>query len=222
MRAVFPAVLFGTLCLFGLRGLAGDSGLGSVSGEIRVHKARVKARGPKSFRDVVVYLEPAAPTAFSPPTQHAVMDQRGLIFIPHVMVVQNGTTVDFLNSDNDRHNVYFLFEDTGKTLDIGTWGPGQSVSHTFRDSGLVITLCQLHLEMASYILVLDAPFFTMARIDEKAQKATFEIRGVPAGDYLLKAWHKKLKIKGGKIKVAVAAGKNQITNIVITKKKYAK
>ena len=171
---------------------------------------------------MVIHLRPRGAKGYPPPSAHAVMDQRGLVFIPHVMAVQTGTTVDFLNSDNDRHNVYFLFEETGQTLDIGTWGPGQAVSHTFARPGLVITLCQLHLEMAAYILVLESPFFTRAELDEKNQQAAYEISGVPPGDYILEAWHKKLKMKGAAPSVSVTAGRSTTADIVLTKKKYAK
>jgi plastocyanin len=202
-------------------GLVQAAGPGTVAGVIEVHKARVKTRGAKSFKDVVVYLEPLVPAVYPPPSEHAVMDQRGLVFIPHVMAVQKGTTVDFLNSDNDRHNVYFLHDKTGDTLDIGTWGPGETVSHTFRKTGLVITLCQLHLEMAAHILVLEYPFFTVAAIDGETQRANYEIKDVPAGDYVLKAWHKKLKMKTGSAQVTVVAGQNASVDFAITGAKYA-
>ena len=215
-------VVFGTLWGLAWDGFAQDTTLGTVSGVIRVQKTRVKTKGSKSFKDVVIYLEPRTPDVYPPPAEHAVMDQRGLVFIPHVMAVQKGTTVDFLNSDNDRHNVFFLYDATGDTLDIGTWGPGQTVSHTFKKSGLVITLCQLHLEMAAHILVLDNPFFTVAAIDEKTQSARYEISGVKAGHYLLKAWHKKLKMKGGATELSVTAGETTTLDIAITRAKYAK
>jgi len=200
-------------------GLAHATDPGTVAGVVEVQKTRVKTGGAKSFKDVVIYLEPTAPAVYPPPAAHAVMDQRGLVFVPHVMAVQKGTTVDFLNSDNDRHNVYFLHDETGRTLDIGTWGPGETVSHTFKETGLVITLCQLHLEMAAYILVLEHPFFTVAEIDAKTQRATYEIRGVPAGEYLLKAWHKKLGMKTGAVRVTVAAGETAIVDVAITRAK---
>jgi plastocyanin len=195
---------------------------GTVSGVIRVEKARVKTDGAKSFKDVIVHLRPLTPGVYPPPAEHAVMDQRGLVFLPHVMAVQKGMTVDFLNSDHDRHNVYFLYDDTGDTLDIGTWGPGKAVSYTFQKTGLVITLCQLHLEMAAYILVLEYPFFRVSEIDAKTRSATYEIRGVPAGNYVLEAWHKKLRMKGGAVEVTVAAGKTTRMDITITRAKYAK
>ena len=202
-------------------GAAQEADPGTVAGVIEVHKARVKTRGAKSFKDVVVYLEPQAPAVYPPPEEHAVMDQRGLVFVPHVMAVQQGTTVDFLNSDHDRHNVYFLYDETGDTLDIGTWGPGEVVSHTFKETGLVIVLCQLHLEMAAYILVLEHPFFSVAEIDAETQRATYEIRDVPAGNYVLKAWHKKLKMKSGEARVSMVAGETTTVDFVITKGKYA-
>ncbi len=201
---------------------AGAADFGSVSGVIRVEQAKVKTDGPKSFKDVVVYLEPAKPGSCPPPAARAEMDQRGLIFIPHVIAIQKGATVDFFNNDNDRHNVYFLYDDTGDTLDIGTWGPGQTVSHTFERTGVIITLCKLHLEMAAYILVFDCPYFTVAEIDANSQQASFKIDSVPPGQYKLKAWHKKLLMKGGSADIAVSAGQSFQCDLVITKKSNAK
>ena len=200
-------------------GSAQETGTGTVAGVIRVEKARIKTKGAKSYKCVVVYLKPLRPQVVAPPAEHAVMDQRGLVFIPHVMAVQKGTTVDFLNSDHDRHNVYFLYDKTGETLDIGTWGPGQTVSHTFEKTGLVITLCQLHLEMAAYILVLEYPYFTASAIDGETRSATYEIRDVPAGNYVLKAWHKKLKMKTGAVGVTVVAGETATVDFAITRGK---
>jgi len=216
-RLVMIATAFGLIGAGALQ--AADTG--SVAGSIELHKAKVKTHGAKSFKDVVVYLEPLAPADYPPPVEHAVMDQRGLVFIPHVMAIQVGTTVDFLNSDHDRHNVYFLYDKTGETLDIGTWGPGEKVSYTFKETGLVITLCQLHLEMAAHILVLEHPFFTMAEINPETQRAEYAIRHVPAGEYMLKVWHKKLKMKTGDVRVTVAAGQAPTVDVAITRAKYA-
>lgn len=195
---------------------------GRVSGTISVERTRVLTDGPKSQKDVIVFLEPQAPGSYPAPTEKVEMDQKGLVFIPHVMAVQMGTPVDFLNSDNDRHNVYFLFEKTGKTLDIGTWGPGQTVSYTFEDTGVVITLCQLHLEMAAYIRVFDHPFYSVAEFDPQTQSARFEIDGVPAGQYLLNVWHKKLKLKGEPVAVTVEDNGEIQVDLAITTSKYAK
>ncbi|MGA7924540.1 MAG: hypothetical protein WCA20_00935, partial [Candidatus Sulfotelmatobacter sp.] len=55
----------------------------------------------------VVYIEAIAGKTFPAPTQHPVMDQKGLVFAPHIMAVQQGTTVEFLNSDTVQHNVFW-------------------------------------------------------------------------------------------------------------------
>jgi plastocyanin len=53
----------------------------------------------------VVYVDNIAGKTFPAPTQHPVVDQKGLMFQPHIVVVQQGTTVEFLNSDSVAHNV---------------------------------------------------------------------------------------------------------------------
>jgi len=196
--------------------------VGSVSGSISVYRTRLITDGPKSDKDVVVYLQPASGGTFGPVKAQVTMDQKGLVFIPHVLPIQLGTIVTFLNNDNELHNVYFLFDKTGETLDIGTWGPGQSVNHTFNDTGTAITLCKLHLEMAAYIVVLDTPFYTLAEMDGSTQKGKYLIEDVPAGRYVLNSWHKKLKLKGGPVEVLVEGGKTAVSDIIITKAKYAK
>jgi plastocyanin len=195
---------------------------GSVAGTVTVERATLHPDGPKHDRDVVVSLTPVPPTARPPTTAHAEMDQKGLVFLPHVLAVEKGTTVTFLNSDNEKHNVYFLFDTTGETLDIGTWGPGVSVDHRFEEPGEVIVLCKLHLEMAAYVVVLDNPWFTTCELDDDATAGRFTIDGVPPGEYTLTAWHKKLRQKGGAVRVTVAPGTETAVDLVITKPQYAR
>ena len=222
---IHPAV--GSMALVAGLGLGGVSQMsaaemGTVTGTIRVERAKVLTEGPKSYRDVIVSLDPLAEKTFPPPVREVEMDQRGLLFIPHVMAAQIGQPVTFLNSDNDRHNVYFLFEKTGETLDIGTWGPGQKVTHKFTEAGEVITLCQLHLEMAAYILVFDHPYHTVGEIKRETQTATYRLGEVPAGQYRLRVWHKKLLLKGKPATVTVKPGQSVTADAVITKRQYAK
>lgn len=197
-------------------------GCGTVSGTIRAWRAKIKTNGPKNDKTAVVFLEQAEGKTHPPVDKLAVMDQKGLVFIPYVLLIRTGTTVEFRNSDNEKHNVYFLYDKTGEQLDIGTWGPGQSVRHKFEAAGVVITLCKLHLEMAAYIVVLDNPYFTEAIIDGKTRRASYTIENVPPGKYILKVWHKKYKMKGKYAEIIVESGKTTKLNAVITKPKYAK
>jgi len=193
-----------------------------VSGSIDVSRASLRTEGPKHDLDVVVALAPVDGRTVDPSDETAEMDQQGLVFIPHVLAVQKGTTVTFLNNDNDQHNVYFLDDTTGETLDIGTWGPGISVDHTFERAGMVITLCKLHLEMAAYVLVLEHPWFTTAQLDPDGRSGSFTIENVPPGEYELRAWHKKLKQKGGPALLTVAEGDENRADVVITPARYAR
>ena len=194
---------------------------GTVEGTVSVERASVRTDGPKHDRDVVITLEPVAGAAPAPEAGTATMDQQGLVFVPHVLAIPRGTTVTFLNSDNEQHNVYFLDDRTGDTLDIGTWGPGVSVDHTFDTAGLVITLCKLHLEMAAYIVVVGTPWFAQVELDPATTTAAFRIDGVPAGDYRLTVWHKKLKQKGGTQTISVAADGTTRADAVVTTARFA-
>ncbi|MBW8015741.1 MAG: hypothetical protein FVQ82_06105 [Planctomycetes bacterium] len=212
---------------------------GTITGSISIYKTKVKTKGSKSYKDVVVYLEKVGDNNFPVSIKKVRMDQKGLVFIPHVMSIQKGTNVEFLNTDNDRHNVYFVNDKSGKTKDLGTWKPGESRGHKFEKKhddhhkiikktgkngapDTMIVLCKLHLEMAAYVVILDNPFFTMTSIDEKTQKAKYTIKNVPPGKYKLKIWHKKLKLKELEKEVVVEKGKKTKADLEITKSKYAK
>ena len=192
-----------------------------VTGSVRIEMATIRMDGPKPDRDVVVMLEriggPAPPAA----SGKVRVDQRGMVFIPHVLAIQKGTTVTFLNNDREQHNVYFLDEKTGKTLDIGTYGPGVSVDHTFTQPGTVIALCKLHLEMAAYIVVSDGPWFTTAQLDPTGQVA-FSIPNVPPGEYKVSVWHKKLKPIGLAERLVVPQSGSVELPIVLTTASRAK
>ncbi len=203
-------------------GAAACPDCGSVSGSVTVEQAFIRTGGPKHDRDVVVMLEPVASEAPAAEDSRAAMDQTGLVFVPHVLAVPRGATVTFLNNDKEQHNVYFLDDRTGDTLDIGTWGPGVSVDHVFDSPGMVITLCKLHLEMASYVVVSPSPWFSQVAFESSDTPVRFEIKDVPPGDYQLSVWHKKLKHKGGKVSITVEPGTPAEVDIVITKPKFAK
>jgi len=194
---------------------------GTVSGSVAVEQAYIRSDGPKHDLDVVVMLDPVGSEAPAAPESRATMDQTGLVFAPHVLAVPRGATVTFLNNDKEQHNVYFLDDRTGDTLDIGTWGPGVSVDHTFETPGMVITLCKLHLEMAAYVVVSPGPWFAQVAFESSDKPVQFEIDNVPPGAYELSVWHKKLKQKGGTVRIEVATATDTEVDIVITKSKFA-
>lgn len=200
---------------------------GTVTGKIQVQGTKVKTAGAKSGKDVVVYLEKIGDVKYPAATkEHAVIDQSSLVFIPHVLAIQKGVTVDFINSDTTDHNVFCvdncckIVEDIEakkpKFLDLGNFGGGAKASHTFDIPGEGVMLCKLHPEMSAYVVVLESPYFVIAEIDGDTQSAQYVIENVPPGEYVLKAWHKKLAAPEQKI-IVVEDGKSE-ANITLAKK----
>lgn len=117
-----------------------------------------------------------------------VMDQRDLTFVPHVLPILVGSTVEFPNSDPVYHNV-FSFSKT-KIFDLGRYPTGRTKAVTFNEPGLVKVYCDMHSQMNAFILVLANPYFTLT--DEQGN---YWIRDIPAGTYKVKAWFARLPEK---------------------------
>ncbi len=112
----------------------------------------------------VVYLESAPRGAFETNDGgHAVMDQRNETFVPHVLAITTGTTVDFPNSDKFYHNVFSLTKT--KAFDLGRYAAGHSRPVRFDRPGIVRVFCDIHSHMNAYILVFNHPFFAMTDAD---------------------------------------------------------
>ncbi len=137
----------------------------------------------------VVYLDAPGKT-FSAPEKKPVMDQKGLLFQPHIMVVQQGTTVDFLNSDNVQHNVFWpsVGGDKKAGHNLGTWPKGEKRPFKFDHAGVAPLLCNVHPEMAGYIIVSPSPYFA-----ETDDSGTYKIDDVPDGTYNVTVWHEGAK-----------------------------
>jgi plastocyanin len=172
---IFVAVTFGIFTTFSSSG-------GHIEG-------KVTAKPSKYQKDTVIYIEKVEGT-FDPPKEHYTMDQKNLVFIPHVLPVLQGGTVDFLNSDEVRHNV---FSPDGEKYNLGTWPSGEIRRYTFSKCGSskvcpYTQLCNVHPEMEAYVVVLQNPYYTVT--DKQGQ---YRIENVPPGNYKLAVWNKKRK-----------------------------
>ena len=152
-----------------------------ISGKVNTEENRIKYK-----ENTVVYIENAKGT-FNPPSKNVVMNQKNLVFIPHVLPVVAGTTVDFLNSDDVLHNVFS--PDKCCKFDLGTYAKGVSKSQKFDKAGSqAVLLCNVHPEMEAYVVVLQNPYFALTD-----KEGNFKIENVPAGNYTLKVWNEKLR-----------------------------
>ena len=147
----------------------------------------------------VVYVEAPAGKMFPAPTQQPVMDQKGLMFQPHILAVQQGTTVEFLNSDSVAHNVFWISISGNKKLghNLGTWPKGEKRPFKFDNPGAVPLLCNVHPEMAGYIVVSPTPYFALTD-----KSGAYKIDNVPDGSYTVTAWHEGAKNQSKPVNVS--------------------
>ncbi len=134
-------------------------------------------------RRSVVYLETAPQAAFEAPRPgRAVLDQRNEAFVPYVLAVTVGSTVDFPNSDRVYHNVFSLSK--ARRFDLGRYPRGRSRSVRFDQPGVVRVFCEIHSHMSAFILVFAHRYF--ATTDAEGR---YRIDGVPPGTYTLAVWN---------------------------------
>jgi plastocyanin len=131
--------------------------------------------------NVVVWLDaPGAPRSAAP-AKRVVLDQRNLSFSPVVLVVRVGTTVELPNNDRVFHNVFSFHN--GKRFDLGLYPVGTVRHVTFDQPGLSRIFCNIHANMAAYVMAVDTPYYAISDRDGR-----FELPSVETGHYTYHAW----------------------------------
>ena len=182
---------------------------GTIVGQIEV-KTLHSDISERHSEDTIVYLENVPGYVYQPvikrhaikighiaftkekglPAEPPILDQWNVEFIPHVLPVLKGSTVDFPNTDDVRHNVYSPdpIPGTHRMLSLGTYDPDVIKIIRLDKPGEIALRCNVHKEMSAFIVVLDNPYFTLT--DKTGE---FTIDNVPPGNYTVKTWHEKYK-----------------------------
>jgi plastocyanin len=161
----------------------------TLSGRVEVVPQSGKPKSADAS-GVVIWLDPLTRPAplDDPPAMPlraaARLVQRHKAFIPHIIVVQAGSSVDFPNDDPFFHNVFSLFE--GKRFDLGLYEAGSSRAVTFDRPGICYIFCNIHPQMSAVIVVVQTPHWGISD-----RSGTVTIPNVPPGRYLLHAWHER-------------------------------
>jgi plastocyanin len=196
--------------------LAGAIQLGPKlsSRKMRFHlysDAPVEASKPRpgyeeEMQNVVVYLESAetmraeapdtAPVNTAPgmapvnnaprPAPFQVIRQENLAFVPHVLPILKGSSVEFPNSDPIFHNVFSLSQ--AASFDLGRYPKGATKSVRFDDPGTIKVFCHVHSDMSAVIMVLDNPYYVTPDA-----KGRYRIDGIPPGEYRAIGWHERAR-----------------------------
>ncbi|MEW5917957.1 MAG: carboxypeptidase regulatory-like domain-containing protein, partial [Gemmatimonadota bacterium] len=125
----------------------------------------------------------------------ALIDQRGLRFVPNAVVVPPGSDVAFMNSDSVRHNV-FSPKRGGAGFDLGSYHSGEQRVRRFDSTGVYVILCDVHPEMAAHVYVVPSSWNALSD-----STGSFRITGVPAGVYTLVVQYRRRALAQRSIRV---------------------
>ncbi|MCC6807534.1 MAG: hypothetical protein IT381_08925 [Deltaproteobacteria bacterium] len=156
---------------------------------------KVKADG--NWKPAVVYIEKLAGPSINL-VERPKLTQKNTQFLPTVLVVLQGQTIDFPNEDKFYHNVFSASD--GNEFDLGLYRGGVSKAMQMKAPGEVDIYCNIHPDMAAKVLVLQNELFTKVNDD-----GTYVLPNVPYGNYTLVAWtphhtpeKKKIEVKADK------------------------
>jgi plastocyanin len=157
----------------------------TVSGSVEITNSTDPAvRRNKDYTGVILWLVPTGKNSAPATPKRETMRQKDRHFMPHVLAVPVGSTVDFPNLDPIFHNAFSNF--SGQPFDVGLYPPGTSRSTQFRREGIVRVFCNIHPTMSAIIAVLPTPWYATTPSTGK-----FSIPNVPPGEYELHIFHER-------------------------------
>jgi len=191
-----PVAPLGTASIIGSVALTGDapdrrrvrqdpecSGLNEVP--VQTEAVIVNENG--TLRNVFVYVKEGLDGhTFPQATTPVLFDQRGCMYAPHVIGVQTGQDIKILNSDPLLHNIHAL-PNENRGFNFGMPKQGDERNRAFAVPEVMVRVkCDVHPWMGAWVGVLEHSYYSVTSDD-----GSFEITGLPAGDYVVEAWHEE-------------------------------
>ena len=137
-----------------------------------------------------------APAPAPPRPAKFTINQKNTMFVPFVLVVPVGSTIDFANLDPFRHHVYSF--SPAKKFELKLFGQGEVRSVKFDKPGVVAIGCNIHDSMQAFVQVVATPFAAKSGPDGR-----IVLRGIPAGNYKLTVWHPRLRAPANQLTLPV-------------------
>jgi hypothetical protein len=156
------------------------------------------------LQNVIVFVsEGLGDRTFDAPTQPVVVEQKGCMYMPHVMAVRANQTLHVVNDDPTSHNIH------PTPANNREWNkaepPGTSLDESFAREEIAIPVkCNVHPWMHGYVAVFKHPYFAVTGKD-----GSFDLSSLPPGTYTIKAWHEKL----GTLTQTITIGANETKNL---------
>ena len=192
MKSLISWLIAGVLVSLPAAVRAADAtGFGIVKGTITI--------GGKPAQDAVVSIEDLSKDQIKSEVAHIkpakkIIDQRNLKFIPTVIAIMAGETVDFPNNDKTWHNVYS--KGGANDFDLGLYASGKTRSKKFDKAGVSRILCNAHPNMEAFVVVKDHPFFSTTD-----SRGNYEIKNVPLGKVRVEIWHPNFDVRSDSVEI---------------------
>jgi hypothetical protein len=132
-----------------------------------------------------VYIKSPPEGDYPVPGEPAVLDQIGCKYVPHIVGMRAGQTLNVKNSDETTHNIR-SFPEINKPFNISQPEPGIR-ERQFPEPEMAVKIkCDFHPWMTAWVFAMTHPFFAVT--DESG---AYTIEGLPDGEYTLVAWHEE-------------------------------
>jgi hypothetical protein len=152
-----------------------------------------------TLRNVFVYVKSGLPSdkTYEVPKEPVVIEQKGCEYFPHVFGMMAKQLLLIKNDDDTLHNIHAL-PTINEEFNKGQPSGSPDLKKTFTKPEVMVKFkCDVHPWMSAYVGVMDNPFYSVTGTD-----GTFALKGLPAGDYEIVAWHEKYGEQSQKVKVA--------------------
>jgi len=160
----------------------------------------------RGIRNTVVWLQTGPPgTKWEGASSPVQMDQKQCVFVPRVVVVPAGGTVEFLNNDRLLHNLHSAAPRENPTFNR-TQPKGRTIPIVFKRPEIVRVDCDLHPWMRAWVVVTEHPFYALTN-----DQGEFTLANVPPGQYTLQVWQESLGI----VTRAVTVSDTAVTTVTV-------
>jgi hypothetical protein len=179
----------------------------------KVHQAEpllsqtVEVGADGALMDALVFVKDGVTGTYAAPQTPVTLDQRGCVYIPHVIGLIAGQPLQIINSDPTLHNIHPLpVINTG--FNIGMPIQGMKQTRVFQKAEPVFHVkCDVHPWMSAYIATFAHPFFGVSN-----SQGTVELNNLPAGTFQIQAWHEKYGVQTQS--VSVSAGETKQVSFI--------